>query len=128
MPTRMGKDRIVHPRGCHDDFANAVCGCLRSLANYLGYDLQLLAGAFSERDDNAEEVSFQEQERKRRYAELMARYGGPVSLGVPEYREAAREAVPEQVREAFARAAADARNSPSPTTNKEVSHETLREV
>jgi hypothetical protein len=107
-PTRMGKDQVVHPRGCHDDYANVVCGCLRSLSNYLGYDLQLLAGAFSDWDDNAEEVSFQEQERERRYAELMARYGGPVSLGVPEYREATREDVPEQVREAFARARLDA--------------------
>jgi hypothetical protein len=103
----MGKDQVVHPRGCHDDYANVVCGCLRSLANYLGYDLQLLAGAFSDRDDNAEEVSFQEQERERRHAELLERYGRPVAFG-PEYREAGREDVPEQVRAALERARLDA--------------------
>jgi hypothetical protein len=35
---RSGKDTVDHPRGGHDDHANAVCGCLRSLANYLGFD------------------------------------------------------------------------------------------
>ena len=63
---------------------------LRGLAAHLGYDLQLLAGAFSDDDAPDGEVSFQEQERERRHAELMRRYGQPVSLGVREYREAAR--------------------------------------
>jgi hypothetical protein len=32
MPTRLGKDQVVHPRGVHDDFANVVFGVLHSLA------------------------------------------------------------------------------------------------
>jgi hypothetical protein len=39
IPGRVGKDQVTHPRNCHDDLANATCGCLRTLANYLGYDL-----------------------------------------------------------------------------------------
>jgi hypothetical protein len=39
IPGRIGKDQVTHPRNCHDDLANATCGCLRTLANYLGYNL-----------------------------------------------------------------------------------------
>jgi hypothetical protein len=35
---RGGKDSVDHPRGDHDDYANACCGVLRSLSNLLGYD------------------------------------------------------------------------------------------
>jgi hypothetical protein len=38
---RSGKDTVDHGRGGHDDYANAVCGVLRSLSNYLGYDLSM---------------------------------------------------------------------------------------
>jgi hypothetical protein len=38
-PSRLGRDTVSHPRNAHDDHANAVCGCLRVLANYLGYNL-----------------------------------------------------------------------------------------
>ncbi len=41
IPGRVGKDQVTHPRHGHDDYANAVCGCLRVLSNYLGYDLSL---------------------------------------------------------------------------------------
>ncbi len=33
---RSGKDTVDHPKSGHDDYANALCGCLRGLANYLG--------------------------------------------------------------------------------------------
>ena len=39
IPGRVGKDQVTHPRNCHDDLANATCGCLRTIANYLGYNL-----------------------------------------------------------------------------------------
>ena len=35
---RSGKDMVDHPKGGHDDLANAVCGVLRELSNYLGYN------------------------------------------------------------------------------------------
>lgn len=35
---RSGRDAVDHPRGGHDDHANAVCGVLRSLSSHLGYD------------------------------------------------------------------------------------------
>ncbi len=41
IPGRVGKDQVTHPRHGHDDYANAVCGCLRVLSHYLGYDLSL---------------------------------------------------------------------------------------
>jgi hypothetical protein len=50
-PTRMGKDQVTHPRGCHDDHANAVCGVLRGISAYLGYDLELLTRACGDDDE-----------------------------------------------------------------------------
>ncbi len=38
IPSRMGKDQVTHPRGCHDDHANSVAGALRTLNAYPGYD------------------------------------------------------------------------------------------
>jgi Phage Terminase len=35
---RGGKDSVDHPRGGHDDYANAVCGVLHGLSLRLGYD------------------------------------------------------------------------------------------
>jgi hypothetical protein len=105
-PTRMGKDQVVHPRGCHDDYANVCCGVLRGISAYLGYDLQLLAGAFSNDEAPDGELSYQEQERQRRHDDLMRRYGQPIFLGVPEYREAAQD-LPEGVTEAVERARLD---------------------
>ena len=35
---RGGKDSVDHPRGGHDDYSTCVCGVLRNLSNYLGYD------------------------------------------------------------------------------------------
>lgn len=35
---RSGKDTVDHGRGSHDDHANVVCGVLRELSNYLGYN------------------------------------------------------------------------------------------
>jgi hypothetical protein len=39
IPGRIGRDQVTHPRNAHDDLANALCICLRGLANHLGYDL-----------------------------------------------------------------------------------------
>jgi hypothetical protein len=33
IPGRIGKDQVTHPRGVHDDLANAVCGALAMLAS-----------------------------------------------------------------------------------------------
>jgi hypothetical protein len=35
---RSGKDTVDHPKGGHDDHANAVCGVLHELSRYLGYN------------------------------------------------------------------------------------------
>jgi hypothetical protein len=45
---RGGKDSVDHPRGQHDDFANSVCGVLRTSSNYLGFSLEAML------DDGAE--------------------------------------------------------------------------
>jgi hypothetical protein len=36
---RGGRESVDHPRGGHDDHANAVCGCLREMSNSLGFDV-----------------------------------------------------------------------------------------
>ena len=92
---RGGHDVIDHPRDQHDDLANAAMGAAVLAASFGGYTTALLAGAFS--DEPNPEPTWQEQERQRRHAELMARYGQPVAVdgGVREYREAAREGVPQ---------------------------------
>jgi hypothetical protein len=38
---RSGKDTVDHGRAGHDDHANACCGVLRNLSNYLGYDFTM---------------------------------------------------------------------------------------
>jgi Terminase large subunit, ATPase domain len=95
-PARLKREQVSHPRGCHDDFANVTCGVLCGLASYLG------AGAYQDAlwragDDDVPDsvLDWQEQERQRRHAELMARYFGPVSLNpIPrEYVEAAKKKV-----------------------------------
>jgi hypothetical protein len=48
---RSGKDSVDHGRSGHDDFANSVAGVLRSLSNYLGYDLELISRAYATDDD-----------------------------------------------------------------------------
>jgi hypothetical protein len=108
IPTRLGKDQVVHPRGVHDDFANVVFGSLYGLASHLGAYADLLAKATRWDDEPAAELSYQQQEAERRHRELMARYGQPVVLNPipPEYL-AERELLPFQ-REAIARARADA--------------------
>ena len=42
MPTRMGKDQVVHPRNVHDDYANVTFGALYGLASHLGAYADLL--------------------------------------------------------------------------------------
>ena len=101
-----------------------------------GYNLSLLAGAFSDDDEPDAAPSYFQLQAERRHCALMERYGQPVSLLAAEYRQehrpettvVEREQLSEAQVEAFARAAADARSSPSPTTTKEVSHETPREA
>ena len=46
-PTRMGKEQVTHPRGCHDDHANVVCAVLHNLSSGVGYDLETLRRAFT---------------------------------------------------------------------------------
>jgi hypothetical protein len=52
---RGGKDSVDHPRGQHDDFANATCGVLRVLSNYLGFSLEAML------DDGADATKDRQQ-------------------------------------------------------------------
>ena len=56
-PGRLGRDTVSHPRNANDDYANAVCGCLRTLANYLGYNLD--SGWLDPPDENTPTVGAQ---------------------------------------------------------------------
>jgi hypothetical protein len=103
-PARLKREQVTHPRGAHDDHANVVCGVLCGLASYLGASAYVDALMRGDDDVPTEELSWQEQDRRRRYNELLKRYGQPVALNPPP-----REPdLPEHMREAFARAQADA--------------------
>jgi hypothetical protein len=43
-PGNLAREAIGHPRGSHDDLANATAGVLRILSNYLGYNLDAISG------------------------------------------------------------------------------------
>ena len=45
-----GRQSIDHPRGDHDDFANAVCGVLRGLSDHYGYRLDVFDPNFRDED------------------------------------------------------------------------------
>ena len=78
IPARTGgKDRVGHPRNSHDDHANAVCGCLRLLADWLGYDSSMVWVSGPESDDPNGSRAFQ----ARRYFEHIQSQmngGGPI--------------------------------------------------
>jgi hypothetical protein len=59
---RGGKDSVDHPRGGHDDHANAVCGVLRELSNYLGYDTSM---KWVDGDDNSDPYGTESWHRLR---------------------------------------------------------------
>jgi hypothetical protein len=51
-PTKMGREQVTHPRGCHDDHAVVVCAVLHNLSSGVGYDLETLRRAFALDDDD----------------------------------------------------------------------------
>jgi hypothetical protein len=59
VPTRLGKDQVVHPRGVHDDYANVCFGALYGLANHLGAYADLL-GKATQWDDEGDYETNQE--------------------------------------------------------------------
>jgi hypothetical protein len=80
---RSGKDTVDHGKGGHDDYPNAVCGCLRALAVTSTDYVRLMMSE----DQPAEPTPFQhpEFERKRQenanyHQQLLQRYGQPVGL------------------------------------------------
>jgi hypothetical protein len=114
VPSRLGRDQVVHPRNTHDDYANVCFGALYGLASHLGAYADLLGKATAWDDEPAPELSYQQQEAERRRRELMERYGQPVSLNPIPREHVERELLPFQL-EAIARAKADAaarRNGP----------------
>jgi len=79
MPTRMGKDQVVHPRGTHDDYANVCFGALYGLASALGAYADLL-GKVTAWDDDGDYETNQEardQEYRNQFAaRIFALSGG----------------------------------------------------
>ena len=78
-PTRTGRDQVTHPRGCNDDYANAVCGALRILSKYGAYNLEGLAGWDEKEKQMSEPCPIPEGMTFEQY-ELMSR---PVRMGGP---------------------------------------------
>lgn len=52
---RGGRESVDHPRGAHDDYANACCGVLRTLSNYLGFSIERML------DDGEENTQARQQ-------------------------------------------------------------------
>jgi hypothetical protein len=77
---RGGHDVIDHPRDQHDDLANCAMAVAVLAGTFGGYTLEMLGRATQWGDEPAAAPSFAEQAAERRHAELMARYGAPVSL------------------------------------------------
>ena len=79
MPTRLGKDQVVHPRGCHDDHANVTFGALYGLANHLGAYADALAKATrwdDESDSEAAREARDQEYRNQFAARIFALSGG----------------------------------------------------
>lgn len=66
-----GKDVVDHPRGGRDDYANAACGVLRKLSNYLGYD-QTYAGF----NDGPHDPDGAREWQALRFNQFLRRYAG----------------------------------------------------
>jgi Phage Terminase len=60
---RGGKDSVDHPRGQHDDYANSVCGVLRTLSNHLGFDATFNWNDGTDDDDRYSEVALKRRQR-----------------------------------------------------------------
>jgi hypothetical protein len=73
-----GRDTIDHPRDQHDDLANVVAGAAVLARSHGGYR-EALARACGD-DALPQQPSLYEQERQRRYDDLMARYYAPVGM------------------------------------------------
>jgi hypothetical protein len=50
-PSNLGKETVTHARGCHDDRANCLVGCIRVLNNHLGFNSEYPFGNAPDRDD-----------------------------------------------------------------------------
>ena len=94
-----GADRIDHPARGHDDVVNAVAGVAALCTRANGYNLSHpgLRGLY----DDAPAAPPPPTRAERDHAELLARYGAPVSLG-PRVAD-----LPAHVREGLERARAD---------------------
>jgi hypothetical protein len=94
-----GADRIDHPARSHDDVVNAVAGVAALCTRANGYNLSHpgLRGLY----DDAPVTPPPPTRAERDHAELLARYGAPVSLG-PRVAD-----LPAHVREGLERARAD---------------------
>jgi hypothetical protein len=81
---RGGRESVDHPRGAHDDFANALCGALRTLANAHGFD----SWDWVDHDDSNPVVPVSEtdeQRQRREQSEANARWRQAIyfnSLGI----------------------------------------------
>jgi hypothetical protein len=77
---RSGKDTVDHGNyGCHDDYPNAVCGCLRALSTTTTGYISVMMG-----EDQPEPTPFQHpdaNERAKQYRDQLLRtVGAPVRL------------------------------------------------
>src|SRR5262249_29356561 len=111
MPTRMGKDQVVHPRGCHDDFSNVTFGALYNLANHLGAYADALAKATQWDDEETTAARFFREQAERRHAELRPRYGRPpppAPLPDEWVKQVKAAELPQHITEALTRARVEA--------------------
>jgi hypothetical protein len=69
-----GRDSVGHPKNGRDDYANALCGCLRLLSSHLGFDVRQM---IEDKDDSDQNMT----ESDRNAAWRRAMYHNHILLG-----------------------------------------------
>jgi hypothetical protein len=81
---RGGKESIDHPRGGHDDYANAVCGALHTLSDYLGFSLERMLddGVATTAEREREDRAAWQQHRLNTMLAAHGAFGWPPTLPI----------------------------------------------
>jgi hypothetical protein len=121
---KSGKDSVDHGKSGHDDYANSMCGCLRTLSAYIGgqYDLATWQAAFGDEPPKSRELNPNYQ----KYAtpptwgpdQPLAENLGNGGYRIPSIDEQARMALglaPWNMRAAFEAAARERERAAHPT-------------
>ena len=86
-PGLMGKEAVSHPRGVHDDRANAVAGVIRVLTDHLGFDTEYPFGNRGDYlGDSDDPATIKQRKQDKSDANFRWRLGNYMrAVGIPYY-------------------------------------------